>query len=72
MTRTSDKPRQCLQSWEMLNALLLSMTEEEVLAALELEGASTRRPVFISRLIQRAVRLNEIQYSQALRAKYGA
>jgi hypothetical protein len=59
-----------LESFGELTALLNDLTEEEVLAALELESATRRRQSFIDRLISRAVRLNEVRYSRQLKEKY--
>ena len=57
-------------SFATLNEVLHELTEEEVLAALDLEAASQRRPTTISRLISRAVRLRELSYSTSLKEKY--
>lgn len=53
-----------------LAELIDELSEEEVLAALELEAGSQRRSSMIDRLISRATRLNEIKYSTQLRKKY--
>lgn len=53
-----------------LNELLLELTESEVLAALTLESQSRRRRSIVDRLISRAVRMNEVNYSTTLRKKY--
>ena len=53
-----------------LHDLIDDLTEEEVIAALELESGSQRRASMIDRLISRAVRLNEIKYSNSLKEKY--
>lgn len=59
-------------SYKRLNQVLHEMTMEEVLATLELEVATTRRRSVSDRLISRAVRLNEIEFSQRLQEKiYG-
>jgi hypothetical protein len=59
-----------LESFGELTMLLNDLTEEEVLAALNLESATRRRRSFIDRLISRAVRLNEVRYSSQLKEKY--
>ena len=61
---------QALRSFSALNGVINDLTEAEVLAALDLEAASSRRPSVIDRLIQRAVRLNEQQYQRQLKEKY--
>lgn len=61
---------EALTSFGRLNAVLAELTEEEVLAALELEAATQRRQSVIDRLISRAVRLNEISYQRQLKEKY--
>lgn len=64
--------QQGLVSYESLNAVIASMSENEVLEALEVEGKTRRRRSIIDRLIARAVRLNEIQYQRKLKEKYHA
>jgi len=61
---------EALSSMRRLHELIDELTEEEVLAALELESGSQRRASIIDRLISRAVRLNEIKYSKQLKEKY--
>lgn len=61
---------QALDSFRGLNERLNELTEEEVLAALDLEGATRRRRSVIDRLISRAARLNEIRYVRQLKEKY--
>ena len=59
-------------SYKRLTEVLDEMTLEEVLAALDLEVASTRRRSVSDRLISRAVRLNEIAFNKRLQEKiYG-
>lgn len=53
-----------------LHDLIDELTEAEVLAALDLESGTQRRASIIDRLISRAVRLNEISYSNSLKEKY--
>lgn len=61
---------QALESYPALAQHLNDLTEEEVLAALELEAATQRRGSMLSRLISRAVRLNEVRYANQLKEKY--
>ena len=61
---------QAIGSFACLNSVINELTEEEVLAALELEAASQRRSTTIDRLISRAVRLREISYATALKEKF--
>jgi len=61
---------EALSSMRRLHDLIDDLTEEEVIAALELESGSQRRASMIDRLISRAVRLNEIKYSNSLKEKY--
>jgi hypothetical protein len=63
---------QALGSVAQLNSILLELTEEEVLACLDLESQSARRKSVINRLIARAARLNEIAYVAAIKLKYRA
>lgn len=62
---------QALASYPSLKGVLSELTHEEVMAALDLESATLRRKSLIDRLIQRAVRLNEVAYAAQLRRKYG-
>jgi hypothetical protein len=50
--------------------MLDELTEEEVLACLELEAGSRRRQSILDRLISRAVRLNELTYNRQLKEKF--
>lgn len=59
-----------LRSYGALLAVLEELTEEEVLACLQLEAGSQRRESVLKRLISRAVRLNEIKYAAQLKQKY--
>lgn len=61
-----------LDSVAQLNEFLPKLTEEEVLACLDLESQSARRKSMIDRLISRAVRLNELKYASELNKKYRA
>jgi hypothetical protein len=62
--------RQATGSFTQLTAVLPQLTQDEVLAALDLESQSNRRKSTIDRLISRAVRLNELAYSAELNARY--
>lgn len=59
-----------LKSMAGLIDFLPELTEEEVLACLDLESQSDRRKSVIDRLIARAVRLNELAYAKQLGEKY--
>lgn len=61
---------QVLASYASLRRVLDELTEEEVLAALDLECSTLRRRSMVDRLISRAVRLNEISYKRQLLEKY--
>ncbi len=63
---------QALKSVASLNENLGELTEEEVLACLDLESQSLRRKSIVDRLISRAVRLNELEYVKTLSKKYRA
>jgi hypothetical protein len=62
--------QQALESFSSLSKTLDELTEEEVLACLELEASSRRRQSILDRLISRAVRLNELSYSTSLKEKF--
>lgn len=59
-----------LESMASLLIILPELTEEEVLACLDLESQSDRRKSIIDRLIARAGRLHEIAYIEQLDKKY--
>lgn len=61
---------QALESFVRLNEVLAELTEEEVMACLDLEAATQRRRSVIDRLISRAIRLKEIELQTFLRGKY--
>lgn len=61
---------QAVHSYTTLLEVLNELTEEEVRAALDLESRTLRRRSLIDRLISRAVRLNEINYSRQLKEKH--
>lgn len=61
---------QALESFQGLTSTLGEMTENEVLAALDVESAALRRQTVIDRLISRAVRLRELSYAASLKEKY--
>ena len=62
--------QKALKSFGELRETLEELTEEEVLACLQLESASRRRQSMLDRLISRAVRLNELSYSRQLKEKF--
>lgn len=59
-----------LLSFASLTQVLEELTEEEVLACLELEAATRRRQSHLDRLTSRAVRLNELSYNRTLKEKF--
>jgi|GEM_PF-1851787 len=59
-----------LESFTGLTEHLNDLTEDEVLACLELEAGTQRRSSVIDRLISRAVRLRELSYSAYLKEKF--
>lgn len=61
---------QALSSYAGLNKVLAELTEEEVLACLRLEAASSRRRSHLDRLISRAGRLRELSYVAQLKEKF--
>ena len=61
---------QALDSVARLNKILSELTEEEILACLDLESQSARRKSIVSRLIARAARLNELWFVATLKEKY--
>lgn len=61
-----------LASYPSLKGVVNELTEEEVMAALELESATRRRQSIVLRLIARANRLNEVRYVADLKKKYHA
>lgn len=61
---------QALESYERLNEVLMELTEDEITKALEVESGSRRRRSIMDRLVSRAVRLNEIEFSKQLKKKY--
>ena len=61
---------EALKSFVRLNEVLSELTEEEVVACLDLEAASQRRRSILDRLISRAVRLREIEFNRQLKGKY--
>lgn len=63
---------QALASYASLNQVVNELTEEEVLACLNLEAASRRRRSIINRLIQRAVRLRAIETTRQLKEQFHA
>jgi len=69
-TKASWLVTRALDSFPALVAVLNELTEDQVLAALELECSTRRRQSVIDRLISRAVRLNEISYKRQLKEKF--
>lgn len=63
---------QALVSVARLNKVLAELSEDEVLACLDLESQSLRRKSIVDRLVSRAVRINELAYTSALNDKYRA
>ncbi len=61
---------QALDSFLALTTTLEELTEDEVLACLELEASSLRRQSVINRLISRAVRLRELSYVAYLKERF--
>lgn len=61
---------QAVGSYFELSRVIDSMTEKEILAALDLECASQRRKSTMCRLLKKAVRLNEISYKENLIRKF--
>jgi hypothetical protein len=61
---------QALVSYQGLVQAIRELSEDEVLACLELEAASLRRPSVLDRLISRAVRLRELSYAAQLKEKF--
>lgn len=61
---------QALRSFGSLNEMISELTEQEVLACLDLEAATQRRRSILDRLISRAVRLKEVSYHRLLKEKY--
>lgn len=55
-----------------LRSVINDLTLEEVIAALDLEVRSMRRKTHIDRLIARASRLQEVEFTKQLRKKYHA
>lgn len=61
---------QAITSYATLRTVVNDLTLEEVMAALDLESQSQRRPTIINRLISRASRLKEIEFTRQLKEKY--
>lgn len=61
---------QATYSYTTLCTVINQLTLEEVLAALNLESQSQRRKTILNRLIARASRLKEIEYTRQLKEKY--
>lgn len=61
---------QATQSYTTLRTVVNQLTLEEIIAALELESQSLRRKSILNRLIARASRLKEIEFTRQLKEKY--
>lgn len=61
---------QATYSYTTLRTVINQLTLEEVLAALDLESQSQRRKSVLDRLIARASRLQEIEFTRQLKEKY--
>lgn len=61
---------QATHTYATLRTVVNDLTHDEVIAALELESKSLRRPSVINRLISRASRLAEIETTRQLKEKY--
>lgn len=61
---------EALKSFTSLNRVLEELTEDEVLAALELETATLRRKSVADRLLFRAARLRNDAYLSQLQEKF--
>ena len=61
---------QATQSYTTLRTVVNQLTLEEVIAALNLESQSLRRKSITNRLIARASRLKEIEFTRQLKEKY--
>lgn len=77
MTERKSGPRKyqlglATSSMAGLRSVINDLTLEEVIAALDLEVRSLRRKSHIDRLIARASRLKEVEFTTQLREKYHA
>lgn len=61
---------EALHSMRRLEEIIDELSQEEIIAALDLESGSRRRKSIINRLISKAVRLNELAYSNKLKEFY--
>lgn len=61
---------QATQSYSTLRTVVNQLTLEEIIAALNLESQSLRRASIINRLIARASRLKEIEFTRQLKEQY--
>lgn len=59
-----------LVDYPALHKQLSGLSKAEVIHALELESGSRRRNTILRRLVRRATRLNELEYREALEARY--
>jgi predicted xylose isomerase-like sugar epimerase len=63
---------QAADSMASLRKVINDLTLEEVIATLDLEASSLRRKSHIDRLIARASRLQEVEFTRQLKEKYHA
>ena len=63
---------QATGSYSTLRTVVNQLTLEEAIAALDLESQSQRRKSILTRLIARASRLQEIEFTRQLKEKYHA
>ena len=61
---------QATQSFTTLRTVVNQLSLDEVIAALDLESQSLRRKSILNRLISRASRLKEIEFTRQLKEKY--
>lgn len=61
---------QATQSYTTLRTVVNQLTFDEVIAALDLESQALRRKSILNRLIARASRLKEIEFTRQLKEKY--
>lgn len=58
-----------LESHAALLTVLNELSMEELVACLDFEAATQRRSSLMDRLMSRAVRLNELEFVEALKAR---
>jgi hypothetical protein len=62
--------QRALESYRQLVSIIDELTEEEVLACLDLEVGTRRRATLVERLIQQAADLHRQNYVKSLKEKY--